>query len=261
MAVKAPDALVESDGPLLRFTIDRPAKLNAINEPVERALREAVERLEQDPALRVLVIRSRGRYFSAGYDMRYRVGDAPADDGVALRRRYREVHDLFDRIERVEKPVILAAQGPCLGGALELALSCDFRLAADAATFGFPELKLAVLPGSGGISRTARLVGPAWARWLVIAGQTLDAAAAQRIGLVHAVVPPAELDSAVDALARSLAELPAEALGLAKLTIDLCAASDRASGRDIERVANSLLMPSHEHRQRVDAFRSRRRGE
>ena len=255
------EVLVETAGPVLRFTLDRPAKLNAINEPVERALSEAVERLERDPALRVLVIRARGAYFSAGYDMQYRVGDAPEGDGVALRRRYREVHDLFDRIERVEKPVILAAQGPCLGGALELALSCDFRLAADVAAFGFPELKLGVLPGSGGISRTTRLVGPAWARWLVLAGQRVDAATAQRIGLVHAVVPADELDSAVDALAASLAELPADAVGLAKLTIDLCAASDRASGRDVERIANSLLMPSAEHKQRVEAFRSRRRGE
>jgi len=149
-----PEALVETDGPVVRFTIDRPAKLNAINEPVERALCAAVDRLERDPALRVLVIRARGAYFSAGYDMHYRVDDAHDAGGVALRLRYREVQDLFDRIERVEKPVILAAQGPCLGGALELALSCDFRIAAEVASFGFPELKLAVLPGSGGVSRT-----------------------------------------------------------------------------------------------------------
>jgi enoyl-CoA hydratase/carnithine racemase len=256
-----PEALVESDGPVVRFTIDRPAKLNAINEPVERALCDAVDRLERDPARRVLVIRARGSYFSAGYDVSYRVDDAHDGGGGALRRRYREVHDLFDRIERVEKPVILAAQGPCLGGALELALSCDFRIAADVASFGFPELKLAVLPGSGGVSRTTRLVGPAWARWRVLAGQTVDAATAHRIGLVHAVVPAAELDRTVEALAASLAELPAEAVGLAKLTIDLCDALERGSGRDVERIANSLLMPSQEHKQRVEAFKSRRRGE
>lgn len=128
------------------------------------------------------------------------------------------MHDLFDRIERVEKPVILAAQGPCLGGALELALSCDFRIAADVASFGFPELKLAVLPGSGGISRTTRLVGPAWARWLVLAGQAVDAATAHRIGLVHAVVPAAELEVTVERLAASL-----------------CDVVERGSGRDVER--------------------------
>jgi enoyl-CoA hydratase/carnithine racemase len=104
-------------------------------------------------------------------------------------------------------------------------------------------------------------VGPAWARWLVLAGQTVDAPMAHRIGLVHAVVPAAELDGAVEALAASLAALPAESVGLAKLTIDLCDAVERGSGRDIERIANSLLMPSAEHRQRVEAFKSRRRGE
>jgi enoyl-CoA hydratase/carnithine racemase len=167
---------------------------------------------------------------------------------------------LFDRIEAIEKPVVLAPQGPCLGVGIELGASCDFRLASDAATFSLPEVaNLAVIPGSGGISRLTRLVGPHWAKWLVMAGETVDAHQALVMGLVHAVYPAAEFPEQVQAFAHRLAALPREALGLAKVAIDTAADVDRRTARDFDRVAQTVLFMSSDYRERVDAFLTRRR--
>ena len=250
-------AHVDRDGAVLTLTLSRPDALNAINADIERALGDALSTFESEPDLRVFVIRARGEYFSAGFDVEHRVDDDHDRSGVLLRRRYREIHDLFDRVERVEKPVVLAAQGPCLGGALELAASCDIRLATTTARFALPEIKLGVIPGSGGTSRITRLVGPAWARWLVMLGQPVDAERALAIGLVHAVHPPERFDEEVDRFAASIAALPHEAMALAKLSIDLCDLLDRGSGRDVERIVNTMLMTSDDHRARVEALKER----
>lgn len=251
------DALIRVDDGVLTLTLNRPDKRNAINAFVEAALAEAITRLESERDISVMLISATGSYFSSGFDVGHRVDDLHGSGGVALRRRYRELHDLFDRIERVEKPVVLAAQGPCLGGALELAVSCDFRLVSEQARFSFPETRLAVLPGSGGVSRTTRLVGPAWARWLVLAGRSVDADLGRQIGLVHEVHPTESFDREVQKFVQRLAGLPREAVGLAKLSIDLCDVLDRASGRDLERISNTLLMTSQEHRDQVAALKKR----
>ncbi|OJZ76169.1 hypothetical protein BRW65_01710 [Mycobacterium paraffinicum] len=250
-------ALLTRDGPVLTLTWNRPDKLNAIDRQAENALRTAISTFADDSALRVLLIAGRGEYFSAGFDVGHRVDDDQDPSGVKLRRRYREIHDLFDLFEQVEKPVVVAAHGPCLGGALELALSCDFRLAATPARFGLPEIKLGVLPGSGGTSRLTRTVGPAWARWLVMAGKAVTAEEALRIGLVHAVYPPDLFADEVADFVAKLAALPGEAVGMAKLAIDLADRLDRASGRDLERMANTTLMTSQEHRSHIDALKKR----
>jgi enoyl-CoA hydratase/carnithine racemase len=253
-------ARVEVRDGTLRLTFQRPEKLNAIDREMEDALRSCAGELESRDDVRVLLIRATGRYFSAGFDVSGRVANMTKLEGSAYRRAYREMHDLFDALERSEKPSVVALQGPCLGGALELALSCDFRIAADAASFRFPELELGVVPGSGGISRLVRLVGPGWARWLALGGQPLTAREALAIGLVHEVVPDGELEERVDLLVGHLASLPRDAVGLAKLAIDTCERLDRGSARDVERIVNSLLVPSEEHAARLAKLRSDRRG-
>ena len=151
--------------------------------------------------------------------------------GSMARRQYRQGghHDLFDEIEQIEKPVVLAAQSHCFGVGIELGVSCDFRLASNTTTFRLPEVPaLAVIPGSGGISRLTRLVGPHWARWLAMAGKTIDAQQALTIGLVHEVYPSDEFPERVQEFARSLVSIPAEAMGLAKVAIDVADGVDRA---------------------------------
>jgi enoyl-CoA hydratase/carnithine racemase len=255
--MSTPACRLDREGSVLIFTLDRPVALNAIDAEIEQGLDDALSTFESEPDLRVLVLRARGEYFSSGFDVEHRVDDDHDPSGVLLRRRYREIHDLFDRVERVEKPVVLAAQGPCLGGALELAASCDVRLASMTARFALPEIKLGVIPGSGGTSRITRLVGPAWARWLVMLGQPVDAERALAIGLVHAVHPSEHFDHEVDRFVASIAALPHEAMALAKLSIDLCDLLDRSSGRDVERIVNTMLMTSDEHRARIDALKER----
>jgi enoyl-CoA hydratase/carnithine racemase len=250
-------ATLSRAGAVITLTFDRPDKLNAINADIEDALGDAITTFGADPGLRVLLIASRGEYFSAGFDVEHRVDDDHDASGIVLRRRYRELHDLFDLFEQVEKPVVVAVQGPCLGGALEFALSCDFRLATTQARFGLPEIKMGVLPGSGGISRLTRTVGPAWARWMAMAGQQVDADGARRMGLVHEVYAAESFADDVATFVDRLAALPPEAVALAKTAIDLADRLDRGSGRDLERMANTMLMNSQDHRDRVEALKTR----
>jgi enoyl-CoA hydratase len=239
---------------VITVTFTRPDKRNAISPVMFTVLEEAVRDLADDPAQRVLVITGSGPYFTAGMDI---ASLGPVAAGAAGRRQYRQQahHDLFDELEQIEKPIVLAAQGPCVGVGVELGVSCDFRLASDAATFALPEVaNLAVLPGSGGISRLTRLVGPHWARWLAMAGQTVDAHRALDIGLVHAVYPTATFAEEVQTFARHLAGLPAEAVGLAKIAIDAAASVDRRTAREFDRLAQSALFQSPDYLARVNAF-------
>jgi enoyl-CoA hydratase len=251
---------------VVTVTFTRDAKMNALTPEMFEVLATAVRDLGDQDHLRVLVITAEGRYFTSGLDyasLRTNVGEGT--DGVIrgsnIRRQYRAEahHDLFDEIEEVEKPVILAAQAHCFGVGIELGASCDFRLASDAATFGLPEVaNLAVIPGSGGISRLTRLVGPHWARWLAMAGERVDAQEAKAIGLVHAVYAVDEFTERVGEFARRLAGMPREALGLAKVAIDAAESIDRRTAREFDRLAQSLLFTSSDFRERVEAFGKRR---
>jgi enoyl-CoA hydratase len=253
----------DADG-VVTVTFTRDEKLNAVSAGMFSLLEGAVTDLAERDDLRVLVITAEGRFFTAGVDIADMQGQlGQGTDGVVrgsnIRRQYRmrAHHDLFDELEQIEKPIVLAVQGPCMGVGVELGVSCDFRLASDAATFGLPEIpNLAVLPGSGGISRLTRLVGPHWARWLAMAGETVDAHQALTIGLVHDVYPAAEFPERVQAFARRLAGLPREAAGLAKVAIDAAASVDRRTAREIDRLAQTLLFESPEFRDRVEAFSS-----
>jgi enoyl-CoA hydratase/carnithine racemase len=232
----------DQDG-VLSFVFTRDAKLNAVNLRMFEGLRDAVSELRDRDDLRALVIGAEGRYFTAGID--FRTGDddgLDVESGMEWRRNVRRYHVLFDEIEAVEKPVILAAQGPCLGVGVELAASCDFRLASSHATFGLPEMRnYGILPGSGGISRLTRLVGPSWARWMAMAGQPVNAERALVAGFVQEVYDAETFSTAVSEFVNGLTSMPAEALGLAKLAIDAAVNADRATARDFDRIANSAL--------------------
>ena len=182
----------------------------------------AARMLASQDDLRALVIKARGRYFTAGIDLADRPVRNKAE-GQALRHQYRQHHLLYDEFELIEKPIVLAAQGPCLGAGLDMACSCDFRLASAGARFQLPELSLGVIAGSGGTSRLTRLVGPHWAKWLAMASRSVDAQQALMMGLVHEVLPQDGFEAAVDKIVSEIVMLPMEALGLAKLTVDMCA--------------------------------------
>jgi len=246
----------DADG-IMTLTFTRDAKLNAVSPEMLDVMRAAVTDFAEQDQHRVLVITAEGRFFTAGIDIgRLEGGDTHnTNSGINLRRGYRRLHLLFDELEAIEKPVIHAAQGPCFGVGVELAASCDFRLAAARATYALPEIiNLAVIAGSGGVSRVTRLIGPHWARWIAMAPETVDANKAMIMGLVHEIYPDDTFAEDVQAFARKLASLSAEALGLAKLAIDAAEAGDRISARNFDRVANSLLINSQEHHDKIAAF-------
>jgi enoyl-CoA hydratase len=254
------------DNGVLTFTFTRDAKLNAVSTAMVNGLRAAVDDLGERDDLKVLVIAAEGRYFTAGIDLNDsgaggRRGYAP--DGSfsprRLRRGYRSLHLLLDELEAIEKPSVLAAHARCLGFGVELSASCDFRLAAAGASFALPELpSLAVIPGSGGISRVTRLVGPHWGKWLAF-GEEVSADLALTMGLVHAVYPAQTFRERAAAFARKLAALPSEAAGVTKTAVDIAASVDRGVARDFDRYANTVLLASDEHKSMLAAFRERKR--
>ena len=253
------DILTTETCGVLKLTFNRPHKYNALTFEMLEAIRAQLLRFRDNDELRVLLFTANGAYYSSGLDIK--AGLAPeTDSGIAFRHWYRTaIHQIFDEIEAIEKPVIAAAQGPCLGGALEMALSCDFRLAASSASYGLPETNIGALPGSGGTSRLTRLVGIAEAKWLIMAAQTVSADRALRTGLIHDVYSDDDFAAKSLAFARHLASLPLEVLGAAKLTIEACHDLERASARTIERLANTPLSQSREHRELVDKFLNRRK--
>ncbi len=242
----ADHALVSEDRGVITVTINRPDKLGAISPLVTTTLWSAVETLAVRPDLRVMVITGTGRYFSAGIDLKLgHGGRVPGPDSAAFdyRRGYRSHHRLYDELEAVEKPVILAANGPCIGAGMEMALSCDFRFCTPEAHWGLPEIRsMGAIPGSGGISRLTSLVGTHWAKWVALAGQEISAADAAAMGLVHAVHPVDELQAEVRRFADTLITLDPEVVALAKLTINMCDPQDRETARNIERLANTDLV-------------------
>jgi enoyl-CoA hydratase len=243
---------------IFEVTFNRPEKLNALNEEMLRAFADATAYFASRRALRVMLVRAVGRYFTSGVEVSAgispEVGDSTLDGRAWYRTTY---HRFFDELEAIEKPIVAAHQGPCLGGGLEFSLSCDFRLAAHSAHYALPEIAIGALPGSGGISRLTRIAGPHWARWLVMAGEQVSASEALSMGFVHAVYPDAEFEQRVESFCAKLARQPYELLGLAKLSIELAADLDRAQARNVERISNSILFTGAEHKALVREFLER----
>src|SRR5579884_3226262 len=168
-----PVLLKSESGAILEVVFNRPDKLNAINQEMWAGIRDAVEEFRVRDDLRVLLFRAKGKYFSAGADLvdasSADFGDSPMRARDWMRRDLSQgVQRTFDEMEKIEKPIVIANHAMCIGGALELSLSCDFRLAGASAEYWFPEMQFGMLPLTGGISRLVRAIGPHWARWLVI---------------------------------------------------------------------------------------------
>lgn len=258
-----PHLLVSAADGVLVATLNRPAKLNALSDAMMRLLAEAVDRFRDDPGLRVLLIRAAGRYFSAGADLLEHPPE-PRATGSAIREEHRRqtrgMSRLFDEMEAIEKPIVVAHQGPCLGGGLELSLSCDFRLAARSARYAFPEGRFGVLPAANGVSRMTRLVGAHWARYLMMANLEVDADRALVMGLVHEVHADEVFQTAVMDFCRGLAGQNPEHMGTAKLAIGMAAELGLAQARNVERMANSALMLAPGFWEERDCYVSRHIG-
>jgi enoyl-CoA hydratase len=247
------DILREDRDSVIVLSLNRPAKRNAMTVAMRQVIFDAVDDLRDRGDLRVLLIRANGPFFTAGIDIVEHQQRFPSTRGMQeFRRDYRRnIHRYLDEMELVEKPVVMAINGPCLGLGVEMAGAVDFRLASTEARFGLPEVDLGMIAGSGGTSRIVRLCGVGWAKWLGMAGEEMDAPTALHAGLVQAVWPSAEFEARVWDFCQKLAGKPADALGVAKLAIDLCKDLDRSGGRTVERIANTPLV-LRDNQQRID---------
>jgi enoyl-CoA hydratase/carnithine racemase len=242
----APHLLVEEDGPILIATLNRPDKLNALGDEIMETLDRALVRFRDTPSLKVMLIRANGRYFCAGADLREGGLKGPGRTATAIRELHRvknrNMHRIYDEMEHIEKPIVVAHHAMCVGGGLELSLSCDFRLAAKSAGYAFPEGKFGVLPASNGVSRLTRICGTHWARYLIMANMAVDADRALIMGLVHDVFPDETFEQKVMDFCRHLAEQNGEQMGAAKIAIELARDVNLDQARHVERMANSALM-------------------
>ena len=253
--------IVESDG-VLCVTLNRPAKRNAIDFEMWEGLMSATSQFRDRDDLRALLVRAVGPVFSAGIDLHSALAPDPAlTSPSAFRRWYRQgrgsLHGLGDEWEAIEKPVTVAIEGLCLGGAMELALCADFRLATSEARFGLPEIALGGIPGSGGTSRLVRLAGPHWARWMILANRQVAADQALSIGLVHDILPKDGFEAACLSFCRDIGALPKEAFAAGKLAIELAADLERAQARNVERLAVSALVQGEEYKTMMAAMQAR----
>jgi enoyl-CoA hydratase len=182
------------------LTINRPDKLNALNDATVAELGHAIDQIRVDDSIGGVLITGAGRAFVAGAD----ISELSSQTPVLAKARARAGQDVFRRIETCPKPVIAVVNGFALGGGCELAMACHIRIASDAAKFGQPESKLGLLPGYGGSQRLPRLVGKGRAIQLLITGEMIDAAEAYRIGLVNKVTPAGELMSTARELMKTI---------------------------------------------------------
>lgn len=249
-----PHAYITEDDGIITVTIDRQEKRNAISPEVTALYWEAVNALADRDDLRCMVLAAKGPYFTAGLDLSTGGGNRPGNPetmhlhpGWNFRRNYRSHHLLYDEFEAVEKPIVLAVQGICLGAGIEMGMSCDFRFCTPNAEFALPEVQLGAIAGSGGTSRLTKIVGPSWAKYLAMAGMRIDAQRALMIGLVQDIFPEETFLDDVYAFCRRLMQISPEALGVAKLAVDMYAdVPDRTVQRHIDRLAVTLTFEQFE---------------
>jgi len=235
---------------LLRF--NRPKQLNALNGQVMDELCSALETLDRDDAIRVLVVTGNERAFAAGADIGEMAGASPID----MLRTNRIAQ--WDRVRRIGKPVIAAVAGWCLGGGCELAMALDLIVAAESARFGQPEINLGVIPGAGGTQRLTRAIGKSVAMEMILTGEPIDAREAHRLGLVARVVPNELLVEDALALAAKIATRSPLALRMAKEAVNAAYEMSLTDALAHERRLFYLLFASEDQKEGMAAFLEKR---
>jgi enoyl-CoA hydratase len=236
------------------ITLNRPQQLNALNDALMDELGRALQGFDADPAIGCIVVTGSDKAFAAG-----------ADIGAMARWSYMDVYKSdyitrnWEAIRSVRKPVIAAVAGFALGGGCELAMMCDFIIAADSARFGQPEIKLGIIPGAGGTQRLPRAVSKAKAMDMVLTGRMMDAAEAERAGLVSRVVPAAQLHETALAAAQSICEYSGPSVMMAKECVNRAYESALADGVQFERRLFHSLFATDDQKEGMDAFVHKRK--
>jgi len=248
---------LERRGAVAVLTINRPDKLNALNNKVHEEGVSVLDELRDDESVRVLVITGAGeRSFIAGADIKEFQDKTPVAQREIFQKR-----TLFNSIDTFPKPVIAMVNGFCLGGGNELALACDLRICSENAKFSQPEINLGLIPGGGGTQRLTRLIGEGRSMEIMLTGDMIDAETALRFGLVNHIYPAAELEEKTMALANKIAEKAPIALQLAKEAVKFASRSNLDEGLRREVDLFALCFATEDKEEGVSAFLEKRKPE
>jgi enoyl-CoA hydratase len=246
--------IVTREEPIAVVRINRPEVRNALNDEVMSELVAATRRLDDDEAIRCIVITGDDKAFCAGADIKEEFVKATPVSMLA--------HDLtsqWEALRHIRTPLVAAVSGYALGGGCELAMICDVIVASETARFGQPEINLGIIPGAGGTQRLTRTVGKYVANEIILTGRFVNAAEAKAIGLAAQVYPAATWLEDAKALARTIAEKPPVAARLATEAVDLAWNSTLDAGLEFERKAFYLLFATEDKKEGVDAFVNKRK--
>lgn len=247
--------LVDRADGIATITMNRPEARNALDLTMREEMLGALDELERDPAVRVVLLTGAGGHFSAGGDVKSMQKKHTAAEG---RARVELLNRFVLRLFAFSKPTIAMVDGFAVGAGCNIALGCDMIVASDRAKFGEVFLKIGLVPDGGGTWLLQRLVGLAKAKEMVLTAEIIDAAEALRIGLVNRVVPAAELESATRALAAKIAAGPPLAAALAKSLLNRAATVDLAAALEGEALGQSNAITSEDHAEGVRAFLEKR---
>ena len=248
--------LSEDHGPVRHLVLNRPEKRNAFHDELVLATDAALRAAAEDPAVRVVVVRGAGPLFSSGMDLGSLGALSTAPERLRTFRRH--CLEAWNLAEEMPKPVICAIHGACIGGALELALACDFRVLAADAIVGMPETRIGLIPDVGGSSRLPQVVGLGRAKELVMTGKLIGAEEAERIGLATRVAPAGELDGAVTQLVDELLACAPLAVALAKRVMDASARPALSTTLELEVVSQERCAASADFAEGARAFAEKR---
>ena len=244
--------LVETHGRVGLIRLNRPQALNALSAALIEELNVALAGFEADPAIGAMVLTGSEKAFAAGADIKEMQDKSFADAFLE------DFISRWENVARTRKPIIAAVSGFALGGGCELAMMCDFIIAADTAKFGQPEIKLGVIPGAGGTQRLTRFVGKSKAMEMVLTGRMMDAAEAERAGLVSRIVPAAALLEDALKTAATIAALSATALYAAKESVNRAYETPLAEGIRFERRIFHSLFATEDQKEGMHAFAEKR---
>jgi len=248
--------LNKKDG-IAYLILNKPAVLNALCSDVLSEMNNAIDDVQTDESIHILIITGNGKAFVAGADISEMKNMTPEE----ARNFSRYGQQIFRKIELLEMPVIAAVNGFALGGGCELAMSCDIRIASDKAKFSQPEINLGVIPGFAGTQRLARITGAAKAKELIFTGNMIDAYEAEKIGLVNKVVAAEELLNEAQKLAEAIAEKPQTAIKHIKTAITRGYETDIETGMVIENDLFSLCFTTNDQKEGMSAFLEKRKAE
>ena len=245
--------IVETKGRVGIIRLNRPQALNALNKALIADLTQAIDAYDRDDAIGCMLLTGNEKAFAAGADIKEMA------DKTFIEAFVGDFCAGWDRAARARKPIVAAVSGFALGGGCELAMMCDFIIAADTAKFGQPEIKLGVIPGIGGTQRLTRAVGKAKAMDLVLTGRNMDAAEAERAGLVARVVPAASLMDEAMKAAETIANMSLPSVLAGKESVNVAFETPLAEGIRFERRVFHSLFATDDQKEGMKAFVEKRK--